>query len=998
MPSSNTTRLLPMDPTEWDGELISSEHFGGVYVGFRNIDRFSSISDAAGLNMIRWPGGAAGEQADWYGLEFSDLVDEESPKSGLSEVASYAAAQNATLSVVIPTGEYAHDLVRARNDMSDFLARLADRGADNLPQKLILEIGNEHYAIPDFIENPDLYGKVASVMIEEVISFKALNPEALAGIEIETSVQMGRSEGDNRSIIDALSENAIQYVDHLVVHRFPWGLDDAANKTNHYLDAVEAWLEAGVAPDIGILKSEWNVASWTRFEARDTFISLHAQQFGVSISAQEIDLEARSNADFEAFWQNGMIVSPSGEVVETKYGISQRDYGLAQASALLETFSSGLDIGVDMASLYGVDTPYAGSVGFGEDHFVASDILRMMSESLPGTRKMELGFENKRDGELNVWAFGSEEKSVFYFSVDTIEQSGGEYKHSIDLSELGYDVETVSIRILTSTLSETWMEDHAVSDNPEVDETPEGRLFEKGIIAEGQVALVDGQLDLLFDQSFQIIEVTALFDGFEEEDNGPSDDLEMDEVESFIFGSENAETISGSDRNEVLIGRGGGDLLTGGGGDDVFVVDGLASVRDTILDYSGARVDLALGAVSGDIILVQNSFVSEPILFGSGASVSGAFISNATSGNVLVSFLGSTVDIAHWSAASLFGIVTPFDQLTTKLYDLDNDESFSEIHLMLGASGEYTDFLVLNDDGSRSSVSFDRMNEYEWERQEERIDSSGRTSEILQKTDIGDEVVVFFDNTDSRVWETFTRRYDDQDKLLEQIVVYDSGSSQRQIFDNAQTEVWQRLREDRDANGALYDKRVFYDNGIELRTILDVDRDQEWTTIQEYRSENGELYDKRFNYDDGSSQRIILNIDGNGRWSSIVELRDEHGDLYDKRTNYLDETRTRLVFDNNDQDWETIREKSTSNGDVYDKLTTRDSGESTRLIVDSENDHAWSIIVENRTSAGEMWKKTTTHDDGHQRILLLDIYGQHEWGIHSRLYDDSGQLTDEQFY
>jgi len=113
---------------------------------------------------------------------------------------------------------------------------------------------------------------------------------------------------------------------------------------------------------------------------------------------------------------------------------------------------------------------------------------------------------------------------------------------------------------------------------------------------------------------------------------------------------------------------------------------------------------------------------------------------------------------------------------------------------------------------------------------------------------------------------------------------------------------------------------------------------------------------------------------------------------------YLDETRTRLVFDNNDQDWQTIREKSTSNGGVYDKVTTQDSGESTRLIIDSENDHAWSMIVENRTSTGEMWKKTTTHDDGHQRILLLDIYGQHEWDIHSRLYDDSGQLTEEQFY
>ena len=997
MANENATKLRFVNDSKEFGEEVSSEHFGGVFVGFRNLDRFSSIADASGLNFIRWPGGAAGEQAGWYGLEFENLVETESPKSGLSEVAAYSVEQGATLSIVIPTGEYANDLDRAGEDIQNFLENLADGVLGTLPDRLIFEIGNEYYAIPEFIEDPSLYGEVASAFVDQINAFRVENPGAFGQTVLETAIQMGKFEADNDAIISALDENLFEAIDHLVLHRYPWGLDDANSMVDHYKTAIEAWTNAGVASDISILMSEWNVASWTRNEARDTFIELQAEQFGINVALSEVDLDTRSNAEFETFWQHGTIRAPSGEVIDTKFGISKRDYGLAQASGLLEVFSAGLEVGVDVASLYGVDTPYAGSIGFGNQQFVGAEMLRLMSESLPGTRRLNIDVENQRDDQLNVWAFAADDRAVFYFSIDELDPDGGPVSMNIDLSELGYDVANSSIRTLTSTLSNTWMSDHNVVDNPNVDETPEGRLFEKGVISESEPILVDRNLVLSFPVSFLVIEVTIPLDT---DENGASDPDTTEEhalANTFIFGSEEDDIIYGTNNSDILQGFGGNDIITGGDSDDVFVLDANPDSRDVIQDYSGALLDLESGTVTGDALLVQGTTEIQMQISGSDVHFSGAIIRNATSGNLMVSFLNSVTDVDRWDTAFLSRSEIASEQLVTKIFDLDGNDNFSEVDLTFASNGSISELSILNDDGSKSLISFDRMNEHDWDRREELLNSTGQVLETSELDDAGGTTKTFFDPALSRTWESFMRRFDSEEELTEQFVTYDAGHSQRMIYDTSFAEAWQTIREDRNSTGELYDKRVTYDDGVELRTILDVDQNQSWSTIQEIRDADGLLFDKRFHYDTGTSQRIILDVENENPWELIVELRKADGILFDKRTTHDDGSQTRLVFDVQGETWETIRENIESNGRLLDKITTHDSGYSTRLIIDSENAHVWSQIVETRNPDGAMIKKSTSYDDDQLQILLFDVGEESDWDIHSRIYNGDGDITSEQF-
>lgn len=997
MAGESITQLRFTDNSEKFGEEVSFEHFGGVFVGFRKLDRFSDIADASGLNLIRWPGGAAGEQAGWYGLEYENLVEAENPKSGLSEVASYAAEQGATLSIVIPTGEYANDLDRAREDIQHFLEHLADGFLGTLPERLILEIGNEYYAIPEFIEEPHLYGQVASAFVDQINTFKAEHPSAFPQTTLETAIQIGRLEADNDAIINALNENLTDAVDHLVLHRFPWGLDDADNMVDYYKTAIEAWSDAGAASDISILMSEWNVASWTRLEARNTFIELQAEQFGINISLSEADLDSRSHTEFETFWQHGTIVSPSGEVADTKFGLSKRDYGLAQASGLMEVFSAGLEVGVDLASLYGVDTPYAASIAFGNERFVGADMLRLMSESLPGTRRLDIDVDNQRDDQINIWAFASDTKAVFYFSVDELDEESGPLNKKIDLSELGYDAGYASIRTLTSVLRETWMSDHNVVDNHNVDETPEGRLYEQGVVSQVEPVLVGGNLELSFDVSFQIIEVTIPLDLDDGDEAEPVAAHESELIDALIFGSDKDDIIHGTDGDDILQSFGGDDTLIGGDGDDVFILDAQAHGIDEILDYAGVAVDLDSGIISGDALLIQESAGAQIHILGADVALSGAIVRDASSENLMVSFLNYPTEVSHWNTPFLSSAEISSEHLITKIFDLGNNETFSEIEVTFASNGSAREFNVLNDDGSRSVISFDRLNEHEWERHEEIFDQLGQLIERNEHDEAGGTTKTVFDPTFSRDWENFMRHFDSEGELKEQFVTYDQGNSQRSIYDTSSEEFWHFIREDRNSEGELYDKRVVYDSGRELRTILDVDQSNIWSNIQEYRDTNGLLFDKRFNYDNGTSQRIILDVEEEDTWDTIFEFRNADGSLFDKRTIYDDGSQTRFVIDVDGESWETIRENTSSDGELYEKITLHDNGYSTRLIIDSENTHTWSQIVETRNPDGDMLKKSTSYDNKQLQILLFELKEGSDWDVHTRIFNSENEMIYENF-
>ncbi len=585
MPTNTEIALTLGQGSEPSSETISESHFGGVFVGYRALERFEDFTADISGNVIRWPGGHAAESTPWYGLEFDNLVDPNSNKAGLSEVLSSCADNACDLAIVIPTSDYASDPAAASAAVTDFLQRLFNLELGPIPEKVTLELGNEYYGIGDFKNNPSKYGEVANKMLEAIAAFEEANPH-LADV-LNTTVQFGRSEWDNAEIISEISPDGLAIIDALVYHRFSWSLDDADAFEAHYINSFDAWLDAGLDPDTEIFVSEWNIASWTRTEALARFRESYLEEFGIVATITDTEVENRTNTNFERFWQTGVLVSPSGEHVATEWGLINRDYGLAQASGMLEIFNSLLATGADAATLYGIDTQHSGRVSFGETTYVGGALLQMMSQTLVGASQLSIEQENTRDFTPDVFVFSADGQLIIYVSADQFLDATQGSQTTLNLASLGYEIQSVSARTLTSQLSDNWMTENGIIDVAGIDETPESRLYETPVISDLMVQFSTSAIELEFTQQHQVIELVI------DAVPLPSDGENPGESTNYIVGTDAADHLIGTDGPDHVIGDFGIDTIESGAGDDEIFAGGQG---DLIFAGSGNDyVDAGLG-------------------------------------------------------------------------------------------------------------------------------------------------------------------------------------------------------------------------------------------------------------------------------------------------------------------------------------------------------------------------------------------------------------------
>lgn len=575
---------------QYSANSIGLDFFGATYTGYRNLSRFDSLSDEAGLMGLRWPGGAAAENSNgWYGLEYPDLVDPNSSKTGLTEVLSYAYNKGKTLTIVIPTAIYATDTNLAQAHFRQLLEDLDSGVYGILPETIIFEVGNEYYALSEFSSNPSAYGNVTNSLLFEYADFDAASFGLLSEVTTKLAVQMGKTPSDNVEIIGAISAMAMAEIDMLTTHRFSWNLEDVDQRTEIVENNVSEWISSGSDPRIELYLSGWNTASWTRQEALDRYIEEYEKHFGLRLDPSGIDVAGRTDAQFENFWQTGELVGPLGQIVQTKFGILDRDYGLSQASVMIETVSEYLAVGVDISTLYGVDNPYPGHVSFGNETFVGGAMLGMMSETLPGKWYVDDGTEDIRpDGEtseFNTWVFTDQSELVIYAVANDFDQSYGNLEFSINFAGLNRVIDHVEVRTLTSTLDENWMEKYSVPDNPWVDETPEARLYEKGAVSDVTEFLnSQSHFSSFFTQDYQVVEIIVVYsDG------------------DFFRGGFESDVLVGTAHRDILEGYDGDDILEGGNGRDDLIGGAGVDTASYSQALSGVIVDLSFSTVnSGD--------------------------------------------------------------------------------------------------------------------------------------------------------------------------------------------------------------------------------------------------------------------------------------------------------------------------------------------------------------------------------------------------------------
>lgn len=445
-------------------ETISDQLFGVRYLSYNNVGRF--IDQAADLNpgLIVWPGGTLAEtREDRYGLEFDGLQNPDNNKPALDDMMQIAIEQGASLSVVLPTARYAGDPAAVQADLDPFLVTLLAGGYGPFPDTLIFEIGSEYYANFDGSDAAAQYGAVADVMVARIAQALTDPTINLIGADITIAVQAGKTLADDIEIRDALSDFSTAAVDSLIHHRFayqPQGIDGRIGELETILDAWES--ETGTAPDLFV--SAWNTVTLTREGVLGDYIQYKAVQ-GVSLDRSDVDLDGRTNAEFEMFWQASL---------------DQVAYGQEHAAYLLESFSSYLEAGADAAAIYGVDLVHPGRVSWQEEgtayDFVGAEMLDMIYESVGGTQILASEGAYDPNAPATTYGFESDDKLVIFVAAG--ETAPGEIALAID--GLGDTYSHVWAERLTGETPADWMAIFGVTDNPYVDESPEAETFAIG--------------------------------------------------------------------------------------------------------------------------------------------------------------------------------------------------------------------------------------------------------------------------------------------------------------------------------------------------------------------------------------------------------------------------------------------------------------------------------------------------------------------------------------
>ena len=448
-------------------EKLTDQTFGVRFATYTDLGGFLDQISDLDVGVIVWPGGTLAEtRTDRFGLEYDGLYAPGFKQVGLDRMMEVAVQKGATLSVVLPTLRYDGDPATLREDLGGFLDDLLGGAYGRLPDKMVLEIGNEYFAhFGTGAANAGDYAEVADVMISEIALALADPTINTIGADLTIAVQSGKTFAEDAAIRSTLSDFALSNVDMITHHRFPWqpqGFDNRMDTVERIVEAWERDADAIGADRPELFVSAYNTAAYTRKEALDDYLDDNP-----GLTAASVDLDGRTTTGFEQFWQSQL---------------DQLAYGGAHARAVLEAYASYAEAGADAAAIFGYDFPHPGRLSWetpnGVDHqFVASDMLEMIYESVEGTRVLESGSDFEPTDRVTTYAFENSDKLVVFLAGGT--KGPGEV--TLDIDGIGSKYLSVWAESLQAETQGNWKNIFDIPDNPAVDESPEAETYAKGI-------------------------------------------------------------------------------------------------------------------------------------------------------------------------------------------------------------------------------------------------------------------------------------------------------------------------------------------------------------------------------------------------------------------------------------------------------------------------------------------------------------------------------------
>ncbi|RYG92649.1 hypothetical protein EU803_00655 [Loktanella sp. IMCC34160] len=527
-------------------------------------------------SAVRWPGqyivdGVGYLEDDDYDLNNPYLIDTEKfNKDGLDAILEQSVQAGQDLIIVLPTTKYitqsddgdtfTADLETASSDLHDFVTSLASGarfGEDvsyTLPEKIILQIGQEYYWIgqqkfefqfsdpasneavwTSYIEaTGQLYNAMAKAIGAALNEIDA-DPGAYQHSEmnLEVAMHLGRFErppayddparafngsvNDLEVLQDQFDADGIGAIDSLLFQRYIprfAGIDDLYSEgrgdpDNTLESAIQTWELRSVeltGSEQGFqLIAGTSIANHTRTEIYNEWA---AENGALGIE----ELNSRSNAEFEKYYQDSLADGPYGQelpaaIVELVSELS----GAGVDQALVYTADIIQDAGLKDNNLAGMLT--AENQDTGQLDLLAGGQMYMeMANSISGKSLVSgQGLTDANDStNMNVFAGAGE--VVIYLSATDITSADGIMNYELDLSGIEGVFSDVEIKRMTPDEIEGWRDIYGVAtDLPILDEDlyGESELFLELDVESWTETLSSPTLNLTFDADWQIFEITV---------------------------------------------------------------------------------------------------------------------------------------------------------------------------------------------------------------------------------------------------------------------------------------------------------------------------------------------------------------------------------------------------------------------------------------------------------------------------------------------------------
>ena len=531
--------------------VVTSAHFGSIFSTFYGLAAFAEQADLLGSRDIRWPGGTRGEMAldgqdadgdenvseYLYDLNHDDLMTISG--KGLSDALLAANASGGSLSLFLPSIRYFDDVVTAEADAQAFVEKLLSGGFGELPSSLVIELGNE--SLDGTASTAARYGAVVDAQLSGIsAAFEALGG-TVDDFHLKLAVQIGRSAEEDTAIRDQIDYDNIAMIDALIVHHLP------INIFNHNRQLDGTGIDAG---DNRFSRSLDYIESWSRAvgEARKSASGL-------------LDVIASA-------W----TVGPSSDVAED--AILYQDIGARQARTTIDTLANLLAVGVDAASLWGIDARtnpnwFTRETGADVELSHGGFAFQMMSESLEGmvlmdTYRQNWAFNGDTEAPISVYSFEDSQKYVIFVVAGDIE-----LPETAHLAFEGLDLSrAIELDRLTTVVDEA---------GSAFEGTDFARLYETPNRASSSFDIFEQEFDFTVTEDYEVNRLTIWKDGSSEAPvwkpldaaNALVNDGSL--VRETVQAADSEWALRGTEASEKLFDNEGDDLIEGGGGSDHFV-------------------------------------------------------------------------------------------------------------------------------------------------------------------------------------------------------------------------------------------------------------------------------------------------------------------------------------------------------------------------------------------------------------------------------------------